>query len=234
MFTTAFLLGLAGSLHCIGMCGPIAMALPIRDQSFFGKLFSASTYNIGRILIYTTAGMLFGLAGQSIAVAGYQRYLSITLGLLIILFMVLPKSISEKFTITKFAYRGVYKLKSKFGALLQNKSYRSLFTIGLLNGLLPCGLVYLAVAGAIATADVFKSAVFMALFGLGTLPAMMAMNFAGNYLTQNLRARFNKAIPVFIFAMGLLLILRGMNLNIPYLSPQLTQPADVTHNCCHQ
>lgn len=234
MFTTAFLLGLAGSLHCIGMCGPIAMALPISDKSLFGKLLSSLTYNAGRILIYTLAGMAFGLAGQSIAVAGYQRYLSITLGLLIILFLVLPKSITDKFTLTKFAYRWVYKLKSDFGMLLQQKNYRSLFTIGLLNGLLPCGLVYLAIAGSIATADTFKSAAFMALFGLGTLPAMLAMNFAGNYLTQNLRSKFKRAIPVFIFAMGLLLILRGMNLNIPYLSPQLTQPTDVTHNCCHK
>jgi hypothetical protein len=234
MFTTAFLLGLAGSLHCIGMCGPIAVALPIHNQSFFGRLLSGLTYNAGRILVYSLAGMAFGLAGQTIALAGYQRYLSIALGALIILFMVLPKSMSDKFTVTQYAYGWVYKLKSKFAVLLKQKSYRSLFTIGLLNGLLPCGLVYLAIAGSIATADVFKSAAFMALFGLGTLPAMLAMNFAGNYLTQNLRAKFNKAVPVFIFAMGLLLILRGMNLNIPYLSPQLTQPTDVTHNCCHK
>lgn len=232
MFTTAFILGFAGSLHCIGMCGPIALALPMQSNTISARVTSSLIYNAGRIFTYAIAGMLFGLIGQSIAFAGYQRWLSISIGILILIFMILPKSVAEKFRVTQFAYTFIFKIKSQFAALFKQKTYASLFSIGLLNGLLPCGLVYLAIAGAIATADVYQSAIFMMLFGLGTLPAMMSLNFAGNYITKNFRSSINKAIPVFVVMMAMLFILRGMNLNIPYISPQLTTPTDKVHNCC--
>lgn len=234
MFTTAFILGFAGSLHCLGMCGPIAVALPVKDNTTASRVSASLIYNAGRIFTYALAGMLFGLIGQSIAIAGYQRWISISIGVLILLFMILPKSFSDKFRVTQFAYSFIFKIKSKFAALFKQKTNASLFAIGLLNGLLPCGLVYLAIAGAIATADVYLSAIFMMLFGLGTLPAMMSLNFAGNYITKNFRAKINKAIPVFVVMMAVLFILRGLNLNIPYLSPQLTTPTDKVHNCCKE
>lgn len=232
MLITAFILGFAGSLHCIGMCGPIALALPVRNNSVWARLQSSIIYNAGRIVTYAIAGMLFGLFGQSIAFAGYQRWLSISIGILILLMMALPKSFTEKFKLTKLAYRFIGAIKTKFASLFKQKTYTSLFSIGLLNGLLPCGLVYLGIAGAIATADVFKSALFMMLFGLGTLPAMMSMNFAAKFVTPNFRLKITKAMPVLVVTMALLFIIRGMNLGIPYLSPQLTVPEDKMHNCC--
>ena len=232
MLLTAFLLGLAGSLHCIGMCGPIALALPVKNSSMSARIESSVIYNGGRILTYALAGILFGIIGQSIAFAGYQRWLSISLGVLILLFMFLPKSVSDKFRVTQLAYGYIAKIKSGFASLFKQKNNTSLFTIGLLNGLLPCGLVYLAIAGSIAMADVYNSALFMVMFGLGTLPAMMGINFAANFITLKLRSKITKVVPVFVAGVALLLILRGMNLGIPYLSPELTVQNDKAHNCC--
>ncbi len=99
------------------------------------------------------------------------------------------------------------------------RSFQSLFFIGMLNGLLPCGLVYMAIAGAIGTGGVAEGSLYMILFGLGTIPMLLSISLAGNIMSIAVRKRINKLIPVLVVIVGVLFILRGLSLGIPYLSP---------------
>jgi uncharacterized protein len=230
----AITLGFLGSFHCVGMCGPIALALPVNSNSIFSKIMSAIFYNLGRIVTYSLFGTLFGIIGQGIVIAGFQQILSIVLGILILLFIFLPATFFTRFKITTPLYSFVLLLKQKFATLLKKGSYSSLFLIGVLNGLLPCGLVYLGIAGAIATGNGLQGAFFMGMFGLGTLPAMFALIIARNSISIKFRTKINKAMPPFVVAVALLMILRGMNLGIPYISPQMAADKPVCHKCCHK
>ena len=234
MLWSAFLIGLFGSFHCIGMCGPIALALPVQNDSRFNLITGRLLYNIGRAITYAAIGLLFGLVGQSLSLAGLQQSVSIIAGVLILLMVLLPSSISQKLYLLKPAYGFTNFLKRKFRTLLRKKSIASTFMIGLLNGFLPCGLVYIAVAGAIATGGYIDGAVYMFVFGIGTLPIMLAVSLAGNFISLNVRKRINKMIPAFMIVLAFLFILRGMNLGIPYVSPKF-QYSEINDNSviCH-
>ncbi|HLK29649.1 MAG TPA: sulfite exporter TauE/SafE family protein [Puia sp.] len=231
IFLTAFVMGLIGSFHCIGMCGPLALSLPINSNYFWPKFSGALIYNIGRIITYSFFGLVFGSVGKTVALFGFQQWLSIILGILIIAFIILPKRITA-FDGNKFLLTRLSKLREKLGKLLFQKNHSSLFSIGLLNGLLPCGLVYMAVAGATAAGDVFKSIFFMAFFGLGTLPMMWSVAFFGNFVNINIRQKIRKAYPYMMLMMACLLIIRGMGLGIPYLSPKVNAEKKTIYNCC--
>ena len=231
---SAITLGFLGSFHCVGMCGPIALALPLNRNSLTSKISGAILYNVGRMLTYALLGLLFGLVGQSFVIAGYQQALSIAVGVLILLMVLFSSKISGKFKATALLHSAIGKLKQKLSSLFKKSSYSSLFLIGVLNGLLPCGLVYLGIAGAIATGNGLQGSLFMAVFGLGTLPAMLTLALLGNAISVNFRNKINKAIPVFVVGMALLLILRGMNLGIPYISPEMSSTKPVCHKCCKE
>ncbi len=230
----ALSLGFLGSFHCVGMCGPIALALPLSKTSNLARIIGGLVYNFGRIFTYALLGGLFGLLGKSFVLAGFQQSLSISLGVLILVMVFLPESSMNKFRITGEIYSLIGKLKSKFNDLLQKKNFSSLFFIGLLNGLLPCGLVYLGIIGAIATGEVVNGSLFMAFFGLGTIPAMLSISLLSNSISLPVRNKIRKAVPVFVVAMALLLILRGLNLGIPYVSPEMSKTECTTHSCCHK
>lgn len=223
MLWSAFLIGLFGSFHCIGMCGPIALALPVQQNNAFSLITGRVLYNVGRALTYAVIGLVFGLLGQGLSLAGFQQSISIVAGILILLMVLLPAKFTQQLYLLKPAYGFTGFLKRKFGALLKKKSVFSVFLIGLLNGFLPCGLVYIAVAGAIASGGYMQGALYMFVFGLGTLPIMLAVSLAGNFISLNVRKRINKLIPAFMIVLACLFILRGMNLGIPYISPQLQQ-----------
>ena len=231
MVFSGFIIGLLGSLHCVGMCGPIALALPIVGNSKAALIVSRLLYNFGRILTYTFFGFIFGLIGDRIQLFGLQQIVSILLGSLIILRLIIPQKYS--FTKLHFFQRTVGKLKQEFSKMFGKNSMKSLFVIGLLNGFLPCGFVYVGIAGAIATGDAFNGAAFMSLFGLGTLPIMFAASLFSSVLSLKARLNFRKAIPVFSFIIGILFILRGLNLGIPYVSPKMTSHQTTTEiDCC--
>lgn len=236
MFLAALTLGFLGSFHCIGMCGPIALALPLNRTNAFTKASGSIVYNLGRMITYALFGGLFGLLGQSMAIAGYQQVLSIVLGVLILILVLLPGSVAGRMRVTCFIYSYVGKVKTSLGKLFRKSSYSSLFLIGTLNGMLPCGLVYLGIAGAIATGSALSGSMFMAAFALGTLPAILGVSLAGSMISVNLRSKMRKAVPVFVGIMALMLILRGMNLGIPYLSPRMEATVEgcVKHSCCHR
>jgi hypothetical protein len=221
----AFIMGGIGSVHCIGMCGPLALSLPVITHNPTSRFISTLLYNIGRVATYALLGAIFGVLGMSFALFGYQQWLSIALGLLILLFLVLPKQnfISKKSNVVMTFFG---EIRNWLGDLFHRKNYRSVFFIGLLNGLLPCGLVYMAVAAAISTASVAKSSLFMAMFGLGTLPVMWSIAFFGSSINMSMRRNIKKLYPYIMLVMALLLIIRGLGLQIPYVSPGLDHGHD--------
>ena len=231
LVVSAFMIGLLGSFHCVGMCGPLALSLPLNSNSFFSKFSGSLLYNAGRIVTYSLFGLLFGIIGKSVALFGFQQWLSIGLGALIIVFVILPKK-AATFSKNKLVFNFFEKIRSSLGRLFSRKNYSSLFFIGLLNGLLPCGLVYMAAAGAVATGDIGDSILFMAFFGLGTLPMMWSVAFFGNYVSLRLRQNIRKVYPYMMMLMACLLMLRGMGLGIPYVSPNVDMHKNTVHSCC--
>lgn len=224
-FWTAFILGLAGSLHCAGMCGPLALALPGVGASAPGYVIGRVAYNLGRVITYCLLGVVFGLLGKTLVLAGIQRWVSIALGIALIAGLFA----SRKLVVWQPVALLVRRLKSAMSAVLGRRSFGALVMLGLLNGLLPCGLVYAAGAGAIATGGILSGLAYMAVFGAGTVPMMLAISLSGELVPVALRLKLSKTIPVSIFLVGSLLILRGMSLGIPYVSPDLSG-AD---SCCH-
>lgn len=232
-YLSAILLGLVGSLHCAGMCGPVAVALPLNNRSWFARISGGLLYNTGRTITYAALGAFFGLAGMGLAIGGMQQWVSIILGAVMILAVIIPRLGAAKSKVAGLTDSISGLLKKPFIKLFRIRTYSSLFIIGLLNGFLPCGLVYIALAGALVMSRVHQGAVYMIFFGIGTIPMMLAISVAGNILSQKLRKRLAKAIPLFIILLGILFILRGMNLGIPYISPELSQEGEkATMECC--
>ena len=217
---SALVLGLMGSFHCAGMCGPIAIALPPQGNTILQKIFGGSLYNLGRTITYGIMGALFGMLGQGIHLLGFQQKVSVVMGALMIISVLFPALFRNQYNLDRSLFSFVGKLKKAIGKLFAVRSFQSLFFIGLLNGLLPCGLVYIAIAGAIGTGNTAEGAVYMILFGLGTIPMMLGISLAGNVLGLAVRRKINKIIPVLVVVVGLLFILRGLDLGIPYLSPK--------------
>jgi len=225
MLWTAFTIGLLGSFHCIGMCGPIALALPVSSNRTGERIAAALIYNSGRILTYSLFGILFGIIGKTFAIAGLQQWVSVTIGVIIILTIIVPELIKGGVTLNLYVSRFTSSIKSGMKNFFQQRTFSSFFLIGSLNGLLPCGLVYLAVAGAAATSGPAEGAIYMALFGAGTLPVMLMVIVAGNFISVEIRNNIRKAMPFVILLIGVLFILRGLNLGIPYISPVISNGA---------
>jgi sulfite exporter TauE/SafE len=219
MLWTALILGLAGSFHCFGMCGPIAFVLPVDRSTKARSLFQIFLYHLGRLISYSLIGLLFGFIGKGLYLAGFQQRLSILMGFIMILLVIIPVSIFNKYNFSKPLYKLISKVKTKLGFYLTKRSNKALFSIGFFNGFLPCGLVYMALIGSISTGSASLGALYMALFGLGTVPMMSAAVVLGNFVNLSFRTRIQKIIPVFVVIIGLLFILRGLGLGIPYISP---------------
>lgn len=234
LFIAALIMGGIGSVHCIGMCGPLALSLPVVSNNHASRFFSTLLYNTGRVVTYAILGAIFGMIGMSFAFFGYQQWLSIILGVTILLFLMLPKTNS----VFKNNHVVVFfnNLRSKLGQLFARKNYQSVFFIGLMNGLLPCGLVYMAIAAAVSTASVAKSSLFMAAFGMGTLPVMWSIAFFGGFINMNVRRNIKRLYPYVMVLVAVMLIVRGLGLHIPYMSPAfdheniIKQPAIDCHD----
>lgn len=212
---TAFIIGFLGSFHCVGMCGPIALALPGSDESLGSQLIKKFLYNSGRILTYTLFGAVFGLAGYSISLAGFQRPLSIILGAVIILAVIIPKKYSSELQRLPGIHFLFRRLQKGIKSLMKRKSNGSFLTIGILNGFLPCGFVYAGLAASLTTGSVLNGMLFMAVFGLGTFPAMMVMSMAPSFISLKMRSKINKFVPYFAVLLGILLIARGLLMGDP-------------------
>jgi len=230
---TAFAIGALGSFHCIGMCGPIALALPLKRDTSARRVAGSLLYNTGRISTYALIGAIFGLLGQGFVLAGFQQSISIVLGVLVILGVALPAAFVHKLSPNHVIAKGIAKVKVRMQKLFAVRSYPSMFFIGSLNGLLPCGLVYLGVAGATAMGNPGEGALYMLLFGLGTWPVMVMVSFFGNWIGIGLRNRINTAMPVLVMLMGIFFILRGLSLDIPFISPAISAGTETGIEVCH-
>lgn len=215
----AFLLGLLGSWHCIGMCGPIAVALPTGLYGRGAIVLSRIWYNLGRVLTYASLGLVAGLFGDLIRLGGFQRVLSITLGIVILVAVLLPSRFTSKLIPSRLMFGLSNWIKRQWRKLFKRPTQRSLFVIGLLNGFLPCGLVYAAMAAASVEGGTGSAVMYMTAFGLGTFPLMMVTSLFGNAIPLTMRRKLNRLIPVGAIILAILLILRGLALGIPYISP---------------
>jgi sulfite exporter TauE/SafE len=219
---TSFFVGLFGSFHCIGMCGPIAIALPIPNSNNLSFVAGRLLYNLGRVVTYSFLGAVFGLLGSRLVISGFQQSISIVLGVGIVTAVLIPPKYKAKITQHKFVQKITLPLKSGISGLFKSGTFSAMFLIGILNGFLPCGLVYVALAGAIVSGDAISGSAVMILFGLGTIPTMFAATIFGKFINLNIRRKISKAIPVFALILGLLFIVRGMGLGIPYISPKIS------------
>lgn len=218
MLYTALLFGLFGSFHCVGMCGPIAFMLPIDRSSRLKSILQTGIYHLGRLFSYTIIGAVFGLLGKGFYLFGMQQQLSIIMGGIMILTVLLPK-LFNRFSVAQPILKFTNAVKNGLGSSLKRKDNPTFFTIGFLNGLLPCGLVYMAVFGALTSTTVLEGAIYMAVFGLGTIPLMSAVVLLGNVTNYINRQRIQKIIPFVVVIIGALFVVRGLGLGIPYLSP---------------
>ncbi len=210
-------LGFLTSFHCVGMCGPIAIALPLHGESKLHKLFGGILYNFGRTTTYIVFGFILGLFGQSIGALGFQRWVSIIAGTLMIITVLSPSLFKSNFTSSGPINLLLSKVTLALKKLFSTKSFSSLYLIGLLNGLLPCGPLYMAFIISTGTGNSITAAIFMLMFGLGTIPLLFLVTILGNFINVPLRNKMNSLFPILIVIIGVLFILRGLNLGIPFL-----------------
>lgn len=224
-----FLLGLLGSFHCIGMCGPLVLALPVGRRFIPGRIL----YNIGRVITYGFFGLIFGIAGSRLNLTGLQQIASVSLGILIILAAVAPEKYKTGFIKLAGFEKIILVFKKSISAFYKSNKLSGNLAIGILNGFLPCGFVYVALTGALILGST-SSSLFMIMFGLGTIPAMFAVSAAGRIASANFRNKLKRFIPALAVVIAVLFILRGLNLGIPYISPRLENPVPATENSiCH-
>ncbi|MDX2302930.1 MAG: sulfite exporter TauE/SafE family protein [Microscillaceae bacterium] len=230
---SAFLVGLMGSLHCVGMCGPLVLAMPIPRKTLYSQLKARLLYNLGRTTTYALLGALVGLVGRAFTLTVSQQWLSILVGILIGFGMALPNRYFQKISLFGPAYQFTSYLRHQFAQLFRQKNLQASFLLGILNGFLPCGLVYLALAGALATGEWGLGVLYMILFGLGTTPLMLAMGLGISLIKPSMRQFLHRSLlPGFTLLLALWFVLRGLNLGVPYLSPQVQAGQAVVQDAC--
>ncbi|MDO6738950.1 sulfite exporter TauE/SafE family protein [Wenyingzhuangia sp. 2_MG-2023] len=218
MFASAFIFGLLSSLHCVGMCGPIAFALPVHKGTAREKWFKISAYHLGRLFTYATIGVVFGLFGRAFVLAGLQQTLSIVAGAILIVIALFQKKVL-RYLEQKSTFKVLSLFKNGYQRLAKSKSLLNFFSLGMLNGLLPCGTLYVALIGAIALGTAWEGGLYLFIFGLGTLPLMFLFMGIKLISTAKFKAVFNKAVPVMLLVVGVMFVLRGLGLGIAFVSP---------------
>jgi sulfite exporter TauE/SafE len=242
IYITSLILGLTSNFHCLGMCGPLVMAIPVNRSNNITILSGVTQYNMGRILVYSALGAIIGIIGITIETFGILQWISILSGVFMIMY-----AWRKWFSTRLEGKMPLFNLNSfvskKLGKVLHSQSPFKLILLGMLNGLLPCGMVYLALMNAVLGGNSITSAGAMALFGLGTLPAMIFVGFAANRITGKMRQKISNLVPYLLTIVGILIILRGLNLDIPYISPKVKMLSHTEKNietkqtvemsCCH-
>lgn len=234
---SGLVLGFLGSLHCIGMCGPIILAISAGKHTMVKMIMQRVFYHLGRALTYAFMGALFGLLGTHIKLSGMQQGATIIIGALIVIWILLPKSFKSRMSELSLVKKYNEQIKQLLSKVVRSGDSKPFFMIGLVNGFLPCGLVYAGLAAAVTSGSPLDGFLYMFLFGLGTIPALFAFSFLPQLRQYLPKINTRKLIPTLAFVLGIIFILRGLNLGIPFISPkfeaenkteQLTQP-----DCCH-
>lgn len=216
MITVAFTLGLFGGLHCVGMCGPLALScVGPEDGSKSAIIRRAISYNVGRVISYGLLGIVFGLVGSVVLLADAQKLMSILLGAVLIAVFLLSIDLERLINSHSQVQTLYVRLRSWSSRTFSTTAQKSPLLIGLLNGFLPCGLIYLALAGALASGSILSGMAFMAVFGLGSIPVMMALILGVGSIPSKLRMQFRKLLPYATLSFGIFLIYRGMVVDMP-------------------
>ncbi|OYT94926.1 MAG: cytochrome biogenesis protein [Pseudomonas sp. PGPPP3] len=207
LLISALILGLLGGGHCLGMCGGLmgALTLAIPPEQRGRRLQLLLAYNLGRILSYASAGLLFGLAGWAVASSPAAMLLRIVAGLLLISMGLYLGGWWSGLTRIEALGRGLWRhIQPVASRLLPVSSLPRALLLGALWGWLPCGLVYSTLLWAASQGDALDSGLLMLAFGLGTWPVLLATGMAAERLTALLRRRGVR------MAGGLLVILFGL------------------------
>lgn len=240
VFFIGLVLGITSNLHCIGMCGPIALAIPVNRKSNWTVLSGVLQYNFGRIFTYSFLGVIVGSIGITVQTFGFLQLLSIITGVFMIIYA-WRKWLSNKMQLPTIGMPVI--IRKGLGKVIGSNSLFKLSLLGVLNGFLPCGMVYAALINALLAGNPIGSSGAMLAFGIGTLPSMIAVGFAANRINSSMRHKFNKLVPYMLTVVGLLIVLRGMNLDIPYISPKVSlnktetskdEKCEVEMSCCHK
>lgn len=230
-FIAAFALGGISSMHCVGMCGPLVLSLPLHGLDAAGRWKAIALYHGGRIGIYSFGGLLFGLLGHRIYLAGWQQGLSILLGVAILAQLLFRRYGRQGWMPARMGSCYAH-LQRWMGRLWVSPSTGRFLLMGLANGLLPCGMVYLAIAAALTTGSAGMAMGFLFFFGLGTLPLLLGLQTTGRLIGAPARQKMRRLLPFITAFIALLLILRGLGLGIPFVSPVMAaQPSQVID--CH-
>jgi sulfite exporter TauE/SafE len=224
---SGFLLGFLGSMHCVGMCGPIVLAMPFKSKKPYRFFIKRVLYHSGRILVYAIFGLAVGVVGDKLNFTGVQHIITIAAGVLLLLFGILSIAKINPLTHTPFIEKPYIFVKKYISSFISGDGFISGFALGVLNGFLPCGFVYVALTGAVAYANVLYSPLFMIVFGLGTMPALIVVSLLPKYVNKRIAFNSQKLIPVITIVFALMIILRGMNLGIPLLSPNISHKLTV-------
>jgi sulfite exporter TauE/SafE len=224
-WTTALVTGLAGSLHCVGMCGPLAMALPVGRLPKEQRALARGLYHAGRLTAYSLLGAIVGTVGQGLLLTGLQRPVSIGAGVLLLIWALSARALPGWINTSPMARR----LMAPLAALLRQPTLPHMAGLGFLNGLLPCGSVYVALAGALATTSAVGGAGYLLAFGVGTLPAMLSVNLVVSHLTPRFRQRLGRGLPLATLLVALLLIVRGIGLPAQATHTGTDSPIPVCH-----
>ncbi len=216
MWYVAFTLGLFGSLHCVGMCGPLAIAFSNKDENSKPQnVASALSYNLGRTVTYSLLGLFFGTLGSILLIADLQKAISIILGILLIISFLFTIDIDHTISNHRFLRSFYSRIRSLLSNMMQKSQDFHPFHLGMANGLLPCGLVYLALAGSLATGNMIGGMGFMFSFGIGTLPMLFALTTGIGFFPLSARTRFRKILPYVTLVFGCFLIYRGVMVDMP-------------------
>ena len=196
----------------MGMCGPISMLLP-GDKSKRGRyILGRLVYNLGRIFTYSILGLLMGLVGEQIALFTSQKILFIIVGSLLLLAFILPARWRQYLDMLPYISRFTGFIKSSLSTFYKRHSLFAQLVFGVLNGFLPCGLVYAALSGAFLMSEAWESALFMTLFGVGTLPMMLGFAFLGNRLRKLISFKPKMVYTFSYIILAIWLIFKGVNL----------------------
>lgn len=227
---SGFVIGLLGSFHCVGMCGPIVLSLPGGLFSKWSFIINRLLYNSGRIITYMLLGVVFGLLGNRLNLFGLQQFISISIGVLILTGVLAGLYIKKFNSLSVLQIKIVTGLKKVLKINFDKRSRSTFLFTGIINGILPCGFVYIGLSGALVTGEMTSGGVYMMMFGLGTIPLMLGLSLFGNFLSLKFRNRLKKSIPVFAVILAVLFILRGLDLGIPYVSPTQIKSSEINNS----
>lgn len=209
MLWAALITGLIGSLHCAGMCGPLVCAMPIDKRTPAAEGMGLLVYNTGRIVAYGLLGFFMGMGG------------ALVLNLTGVWFAYVAGALLVALGVYKLVRGGTREMpmpvfmRKWMGCLFRTRSPLVLPLLGLLNGFIPCGVVYAALAGASVTASPWQGGLYMLVFGLATWPALFSGYYLAARISQKVRKYYRPAGAVFLCLLGILLWVRALQQPVP-------------------